>query len=130
MRGPIIVEHVTDGDLAAESSLTYRVKSDGRDLRVFYKYSENANGGTHTFSVKPVAHFSNGDTAMSWPTDSAGTTNYLIQPDGGSSSSTATDVNSSMYVLSDGTSSEYELKLAIAGGSGTLKDIYIVSELV
>ena len=130
MRGPIIVEHVTDGDLAAESSLTYRVKSDGRDLRVYYKYAENANGGTHTFSIKPIAHFSNGDTAMSWPVDSAGTTNYLIQPDGGSKSSTSATVQDSMYVLSDGTSSEYELKLAITGGSGTLQDIYIVSELV
>ena len=130
MRGPIIVEHVTDGDLAAEASLTYRVKADGRDLRVFYKYSENANGGTHTFSVKPVAHFSDGDKVMSWPTDNAGTTNYLIQPNGGSSSSTSSDVDNSMYVLSDGTSSEYELKLAITGGRGTLKDIYIVAELV
>ena len=139
MRGPIIVEHVTNGSLGNNGSAatTYgvggklRVKADGRDLRVYIKCTA-ATAGTVgvTSTVKPVAHFSDGDVAVSFPVDSAGTTNYLVQPNGGTVTTTTTGANNhALYVLDDGCSSEYDLEFTCDADT-TVSGLYILTELV
>ena len=109
MRGPIIVEHVTNGTLGNNGSAatTYGV---GGKLR--------------------VAHFSDGDVAVSFPVDSAGTTNYLVQPNGGTVTTTTTGANNhALYVLDDGCSSEYDLEFTCDADT-TVSGLYILTELV
>ena len=139
MRGPIIVEHVTDGSLGNNGSAatTYgvggklRVKSDGRSLRVYVKCRASTSGTVGvTSTVKPVAHFSDLEVAMDWPTDSAGTTNYLIQPNGGTVTTTVTGVNlHSLFILGDGTASEYDIEFTCDADT-TVDRLYILTELI
>jgi len=133
MNGPIIKEHATNASMAVNSTNTYRVKADGRLLRAYFKFSA-ASVGTigHTISVKPVAHFSDGDVAMAaWPEDSAspGTTDYLVQPEQGEITGTGATVSAAVYVLNDGASSEYEIKVTTDSDT-TISALYVLSELV
>lgn len=131
MNGPIIKEHATNASMAVNSTNTYRVKADGRLLRAYFKFSA-ASGGTigHTISVKPVAHFSDADVAMAaWPEDSVSTTNYLIQPEQGEITGTGATVSAAVYVLNDGASSEYEIKVTTDADT-TISALYVLSELV
>ena len=127
MRGPIIVEHATDASLDNTKSLTYDVKADGRLLRVFFKYSASG-GGSHTVTVQPLAHFSDGKVATAWPVDDQGTTNYIVQPDQGSFSGTGNQAGKAIYVLSDGVSSEY--RITITASTGGISALHVVSELL
>lgn len=127
MRGPIIVEHATNASLAASLRLVYDVKTDGRVLHVFFKYTAGG-GGTHSVKVEPLAHFSDGKALMSWPEDSASTTNYLVQPEQGTISGTGSVTGKAIYVLNDGVSSEY--RITVEAGTGGLSAIYVLSELV
>jgi hypothetical protein len=132
MNGPIIKEHATNASMAINTTNTYRVKADGRLLRVYFKFTAASDGGTigHTVKVKPVAHFSDGDVALaSWPEDSASTTNYLVQPEQGEITGTGATVSGAVYVLNDGASSEYEISV-ISDADTTIGGLYVSSELV
>tara|TARA_R110000751_G_scaffold9157_3_gene35023 strand:+ start:598 stop:981 length:384 start_codon:yes stop_codon:yes gene_type:complete len=127
MRGPIIKEHATNVTVLDTETVTYRVKSDGRTLRVYFKYT--GGGGSHSVKVKPVAHFSDGDVALAaWPEDSASTTNYLVQPEQGEIAATGSTTGKSIYVLGDGVSAEYEI--TVLASTGGISALYLISELV
>ena len=128
MRGPIIKEHATNVTVLDTETVTYRVKSDGRTLRVYYKYGVGG-AGNNSVKVKPVAHFSDGDVALAaWPEDSASTTNYLVQPEQGEITASGATAGKSIYVLGDGVSAEYEI--TVTGASGGISALYLISELV
>lgn len=131
MRGPIIQEHVTNFGVAAGETSTYNIKSDGRVLRAFVKFQATSTGTIgYTVSVKPVAHFSDEKVVVSWPVDSAGTTNYLIQPNGGSVTGTSSGtVTLPFYILDDGVSSEYQIAVT-ADADTTITRLYVLTELV
>tara|TARA_R110002110_G_scaffold64005_2_gene177202 strand:- start:1200 stop:1589 length:390 start_codon:yes stop_codon:yes gene_type:complete len=129
MRGPIIKEHATNVSVLSGATVTYRVKSDGRTLRVYYKYDVGVGGGNNSVKVKPVAHFSDGDVALAaWPEDSASTTNYLVQPEQGEITASGATAGKSIYVLGDGVSAEYEI--TVTGAAGGIVELYLISELV
>ena len=131
MNGPIIKEHATNASMAVDTTNAYRVKADGRLLRVYFKFSASSTGTIgHTVKVKPVAHFSDGDVAMaSWPEDSASTTNYLVQPEQGEITGTGATASGAVYVLNDGASSEYEISV-ITDADTQITGLYVSSELV
>lgn len=130
MRGPIIQEHVTDGELQSASvaeSLTYNVKSDGRALRVYVKLAVDT-GGSITTTVKPVAHFSTGKSAFDWPliTDSKGE----VFPNTGTVTQTTTgDYEFAIFVSKTFCASEYEIKIA-TNVAAQISAVYVVTELV
>tara|TARA_R100001510_G_C7545176_1_gene131079 strand:- start:203 stop:598 length:396 start_codon:yes stop_codon:yes gene_type:complete len=131
MRGPIIKEHATLGTMAVNTTKTYRVKSDGRLLRVYFKFTAASSGTIgHTVKVKPVAHFSDGDVALaSWPEDSASTTNSFIQPEQGEITGTNASASGAIYVLRSGASSEYEISITTDADT-TITRLYVLSELI
>jgi hypothetical protein len=130
MRGPIIEEHLTNGTIPNGGAANYYVKSDGRLLRAYAKYTATATTSTVTFQVRQVAHFSDSVGVVAFPNNSAGNTDGIITPDGGlASSNSAASHIKSVLVCDDGAVSEYVITITNNSGAN-ITGVYVISELV
>jgi len=136
MRGPIIKEHLTNATVAGAGSKEYYVKHDGRIMRVFVKGTVDGTraSGAVTVTLLPVAHFSDGKPVVTWPTNTAGNSDYLVYPPNGTLSVTATGAFSGCILTTgDGDFSEYLVQIANttqngSGGNLDATGIYLVTE--
>lgn len=132
MRGPIIEEHLTSSSAGGGGVRTFNVKSDGRALRVYVKYTQTGTENVTT-TVKPVAHFSDAKIAIDFPEISAGQTDGVVVPDQGTVvTNTAASHSFAIFVAETFSASEYEFTLATsgAGGGSTVSGLFVVTELV
>lgn len=129
MRGPIIKEHLTNSSAGGGGFRTFNVKSDGRALRVFVKYTQTGTANVTT-TVKPLAHFSDAKAAIDFPEISSGQTDGVVVPDQGSVvTNTAADHSFAIFVASTFSASEYVVKIVPTSPS-SISGLYVVTELV
>ena len=138
MRGPIIKEYLTNATVAGGGATqTFRLKHDGRYARIFVKGTVDAGYASGALSVqlKPVAHFSDASSAVNWPLNTAGTSDYLVFPPNGLVSVTAGGAFSACIATAeDGDFGEYEITIRnttenAAADPLDVTGVYLVSEL-
>ena len=132
MRGPIIQEHFTSDSVGGGGYKSFNVKSDGRALRVYVKYTQTGTANVVT-TVKPVAHFSDAKVVVDFPEISSGQTDGIVAPDQGSvTTNTAASHSFAIFVASTFSASEYEVKIQTSSGGGgsAANSLYIITELV
>ena len=127
MRGPIIVEHFTDKDITGGDSASFKVKADGRAMRVFVKYKQGTTDDCVT-TLKPVAHFSDQKLAVDFPEISSNNTDGIVSPDEGkvTTSTVADPQKFCIFVAATFGASEYEFNIAPVGD---ITELYVVTEL-